>query len=110
MIHLHLNNWKWHSMSAAVCFSPDRTDAALVFAMQPDSYNDESIMDFLLDHYRHLDGDKVTLIWDGLPSHRSRAMQKFIKSQRSSATSTRARLPEWHGLPLITSYSCRSWA
>ena len=69
-------------MSAAVCFRPDGTEAALVFAMQPGSYNDQSIMEFLLELNRHLDGDKVTLIWDGLPSHRSRAMQAFIKSQR----------------------------
>ena len=41
-----------------------------------------SIMEFLIELHRHLDGDKVTLIWDGLPSHRSRAMQAFIKSQR----------------------------
>ena len=53
-----------------------------MFAMQPGSYNDHSIMEFLLELHRHLDGDKVTLIWDGLPSHRSRAMQPFIKSQR----------------------------
>jgi transposase len=39
-------------------------------------------MEFLLELHRHLDGDKVTLIWDGLPSHRSKAMQAFIKSQR----------------------------
>ena len=39
-------------------------------------------MDFLGELHRHLDGDKVTLIWDGLPSHRSRTMQRFIKQQR----------------------------
>jgi putative transposase len=39
-------------------------------------------MEFLLELHQHLDGDKVTLIWDGLPSHRSRAMRAFIKSQR----------------------------
>jgi len=39
-------------------------------------------MEFHLELHRHLDGDKVTLIWDGLPSHRSRAMHVFIKSQR----------------------------
>jgi putative transposase len=50
--------------------------------MQPGAYNDESIMEFLIELHRHLDGDKVTLIWDGLPSHRSRAMQAFIKKQR----------------------------
>lgn len=69
-------------MSAAVCFSPDRTDAALVFGMLPGAYNDASLTEFLTALHRHLDGDKVTLIWDGLPSHRSRAMQAFVREQR----------------------------
>jgi putative transposase len=69
-------------MSAAVCFRPDASAASLVFGMVPGSYNDESIMEFLIELHGHLDGDKVTLIWDGLPSHRSKAMQVFLKSQR----------------------------
>ena len=36
-------------MSAAVCFSPDGTDAALVFGMRSGSYNDEAIAEFLLE-------------------------------------------------------------
>ena len=68
-------------MSAAVCFRADGSEAALVFGMQPGSYNDHAIMEFLVELHRHLDGDKITLIWDGLPSHRSRAMQAFISSQ-----------------------------
>jgi len=78
----HRFNWKRLSMSAAVCFRPDASEAALVFGMQPGSYNDESIMEFLSELHRHLGGDKVTLIWDGLPSHRSRAMQAFLRKQR----------------------------
>jgi hypothetical protein len=69
-------------MSAAVCFRPDGSEATLVFGMQPGSYNDESIMEFLSELHRHLDGDRVTLIWDGLPSHRSKAMQTFLREQR----------------------------
>jgi len=69
-------------MSAALCFRPDSSETALVFAMQPGSYNDQSLKDFLIELHRHLGGDKVTLIWDGLASHRSRDMQSFIKSQR----------------------------
>jgi len=79
----HHFNWKRLSMSAAVCFRPDASEASLVFGIQSGSYNDESIMEFLTELHCHLGGDKVTLIWDGLPSHRSRAMQTFIKSQRS---------------------------
>jgi transposase len=69
-------------MSAAVCFRPNGSDAALVFGLRPGAYNDESLMEFLTELRRHLNGDKVTLIWDGLPSHRSRAMKSFILSQR----------------------------
>ena len=78
----HLNNWKRLSMSVAVCLRPDGSDACLVFSMQPGSYNDEALMEFLTELHHHLDGEKVTLIWDGLPSHRSRAMRQFISSQR----------------------------
>jgi transposase len=77
-----LNSWKRLSMSAAVCFSPDSSDATLIFGLRPGSYNDEASMEFLLELHRHLGGDKVTLIWDGLPSHRSKAMQRFIADQR----------------------------
>jgi transposase len=80
-------------MSAALCFRPDGSDASLVFGMKAGSYNEDSIMEFLTELHdsimefltelhRHLDGDKVTLVWDGLPSHRSRAMQAFIRNQR----------------------------
>jgi hypothetical protein len=32
--------------------------------------------------HRFLGGEKATLLWDGLPAHRSRAMQAFVASQR----------------------------
>jgi hypothetical protein len=51
-------NWRRPSMSAAVC-----SEASLVFAVQPGSYNEVSIMDFLLELHRRPDGDKVALIW-----------------------------------------------
>lgn len=79
----HRFNWKRLSMSAALCFRPDGTEASLVFGMQPGAYNDVSLIEFLTELHRHLDGDKVTLLWDGLPSHRSLAMQRFIKRQRT---------------------------
>jgi transposase len=78
----HHFNWKRLSMSAALCFRPDGSDASLVFGMKAGSYNDESLMEFLAELHRHLDGHKVTLIWDGLSSHRSLAMQAFLNQQR----------------------------
>lgn len=69
-------------MAAAVGYAPDRASTALVFQMRPGAYNDESLIEFLDDLHCHLDGAKVTLIWDGLPSHRSRRMHAWIAAQR----------------------------
>jgi transposase len=32
--------------------------------------------------HTHLAGQKVTLLWDGLPSHRSKKMKTYLASQR----------------------------
>lgn len=69
-------------MSAAIAYKPDKSQAALVFDMQPRAYNTESLIEFLEKFHRHFKGEKVTLIWDGLPSHRSKAMKVWIGKQR----------------------------
>jgi len=70
-------------MSAVVGYAPDGRDAWLVFQMRPGSYNEDTLIEFLSELHDHLDGAKVTIIWDGLPSHRSKAMKAFVASQRS---------------------------
>ena len=80
---MHRFNWKRLSMSAAVGYAPDGSDAWLFYAMRPGSYNDESLISFLEDLHEELDGRKLTLIWDGLPSHRSNVMNAWIARQRS---------------------------
>jgi transposase len=69
-------------MSAAVCFAPERNGASLIFGMRPGTYNTEAIIEFLDALHHHLGGDKVTLIWDGLPAHKSRAMRAYLREQR----------------------------
>jgi putative transposase len=71
------------SVSAALCYRWDWKEARLFFRMKADSYETESLIQFLDDLHRELDGDKVVLIWDGLPAHRSRAMKEYISRQRS---------------------------
>ena len=78
----HRFNWKRLSMAAAVGFAPDGSDAWLVFNMRPGAYNDVTIIEFFEDLHAHLGRDKLTLIWDGLPSHRSKVMKAWIASQR----------------------------
>ena len=51
--------------------------------MRPGAYNDTSLIEFLEDLHDHLGGDKLTLIWDGLPSHRSKVMRAWIAEQRN---------------------------
>lgn len=69
-------------MSAAVGFAPDGSDSWLVFNMRPGTYNQDSLIEFLQDLHEHLGNDKLTLIWDGLPSHRSKVMRAWIAQQR----------------------------
>jgi transposase len=69
-------------MSAALCFRPDRRDASMVFGLRPGSDNTESLIEFIADLHVHLGDQKVTLIWDGLSSHRSKAMRRFVACQR----------------------------
>ena len=78
----HPFNWKRVSVAAALAYSPDGARARLLFHLREGSYNDEALIEFLRRLRRHPLGDKVTLLWDGLPSHRSRAMSAFIASQR----------------------------
>jgi len=78
----HHFNWKRLSMSAVVGYAPDGSDAWLVFGTRAGSYNEESLIEFLTELHGLLGDDKVTIIWDGLPSHRSRAMQAYVKNQR----------------------------
>lgn len=70
-------------MSAALAYAPDRSQASLVFDMKAGAYNTESLIEFLEDFHRHFAGDKITLIWDGLSSHRSKDMKVWIAKQRS---------------------------
>jgi DDE superfamily endonuclease len=68
-------------LAGALAYEPDASDAHLFFALRPGAYNDETLIEFLSE----LNEDEqraVLLIWDGLPSHRSGRMSKWIASQR----------------------------
>jgi hypothetical protein len=80
----HKFNSKRMSMSAALCYRPDRSAAELVFATQSGAYNTETLINFLNQLHTLLGADaKITLLWDGLRSHRSRQMTQFIGGHRA---------------------------
>jgi hypothetical protein len=78
----HHFSWKRLSMAGALAYEPDATVAQLVFQMRPGAYNDESLIEFLTEMHALLEDRLVTLIWDGLPSHRSRRMKEWLSTQR----------------------------
>jgi transposase len=78
----HRFAWIRLSMSGALAYRPDASQAALVFQIKEGAYNTDSLIDFLLDLHEHFGANKLTVIWDRLPSHKSTAMKAWIATQR----------------------------
>ena len=77
----HRFAWKRLSLAGALAYEPYGSDAHLVFELRPGAYNDETLIEFLT-FLNEQEQRQVLLIWDGLPSHRSRRMSEWIASQR----------------------------
>ena len=69
-------------MAAGLCYGSDGGGCRLALHFQPGGYNIETLIGVLGELHRFLGGEKATLLWDGLPAHRSKAMQAFVVSQR----------------------------
>jgi transposase len=78
--------WKRLSIAGALVYEPDGSDAHLVFQLRPGAYNDETLIEFLTDLDQLEQHRSVVLLWDGLPSHRSRRMLNWVASQRDWLT------------------------
>jgi putative transposase len=70
------------SMAGALAYRPDRSQAVFVFQIKNGSYNTESLIQYLIELRKHLRGQPVTLIWDGLSAHRSAEMKAWLVTQR----------------------------
>jgi transposase len=55
----------------------------LGFHVQAGSYDPDRLIEVLGELRRFLGGEKATLLWDGLPADRSRAMRAWLNRQRS---------------------------
>ena len=71
----HRFNWKKASMVAALCYGVRGGGAQLAFHITAGNYDTDRLIGVLAELRRFLGGEKATLLWDGLPAHRSRAMQ-----------------------------------
>ena len=79
----HHFKWKRASMAAALCYGSLGGGAAVAFHHQHDAYNTQTLIGALGELRRFLGGQKATLLWDGLPAHRSQAMANWLGRQRS---------------------------
>jgi transposase len=79
----HHFKWTRCSMAAALCYGSRGGGAAVGFHHQPGAYNTDSLIGALGELRRALGGQKATLLWDGLPAHRSLAIAAWLRRQRS---------------------------
>jgi transposase len=79
----HHFKWQRASMAAALCYGSRGGGAALAFHHQVGAYNTGTLIQALEQLRRFLGGQKATLLWDGLPAHRSKLMWSWLRRQRS---------------------------
>jgi transposase len=79
----HRFKWKRASMAAGLCYGSRGGGAAVAFHHQLGAYNSQTLIGALEGLRRFLGGQKATLVWDGLPAHRSHAMRAWLRGQRS---------------------------
>ncbi|HEX5881355.1 MAG TPA: IS630 family transposase [Actinomycetota bacterium] len=80
---VHPFNWKKASMAAALCYGVRGGGAQFAFHVTAGNYDTDTLIEVLCELRRFLGGEKATLLWDGLPAHRSQAMRDWLATQRS---------------------------
>jgi transposase len=79
----HRFKWKRASMVAALCHGSRGGGASVAFHHQVGAYDTQTLIGALGELRGALGGQKATLLWDGLPAHRSLAMAAWLRCQRS---------------------------
>jgi hypothetical protein len=64
------------------CYGVRGGGAQLAFHITAGNYDTDRLIQVLGELRRFLGGEKATLLWDGLPSHRSNAMRAWLATQR----------------------------
>jgi transposase len=78
----HHFKWKRASMAAGLCYGSRGGGAAVAFHHQVGTYDTQTLISALEQLRRFLGGQKATLVWDGLPAHRSLAMAAWLRRQQ----------------------------
>ncbi len=61
----------------------------MLFSIVADSYTDEKLIYFLAEARKEFRHRRLIVVWDGLPSHRSRLMKQYLDTQRRWLTVVR---------------------
>jgi hypothetical protein len=96
-------------MAAALCYGVRGGGAQLCFHITAGNYDTDTLIQVLGELRRFLGGEKATLLWDGLPAHRSRAMRAWLHTQRSWLVVERlpAYAPELNGTVALSDHPVR---
>jgi transposase len=79
----HHAKWTRASMAAGLCYGSRGGGAQVAFHHQVGAYDTTTLIGALGELRRFLGGQKATLVWDGLPAHRSKVMGAWLRRQRS---------------------------
>jgi hypothetical protein len=74
--------WKKLSIASAIAYRWDGRLTRLYFRIIPGSFNDERLIQFVRQLRTSFRATNVILVWDGLPSHRSVKMKRYLEEQR----------------------------
>jgi|SRR5579862_2076255 len=77
----HKFNWeRVHAVGALAC-CPDGSQAQLLVYLQETAINAEAIIAYLSALHEHIPG-LIILLWDGLPSHRSKKVAAYLAANQ----------------------------
>ena len=85
----HPFNWQRLSVAVALAFRWDGRHPRLCFQTRRGTYRTDSLIRFLRHLRRHFRRQRVILLWDGLPGHKSAAMLAYLARQRHWLTAER---------------------
>jgi len=74
--------WERRSVIGVITCTPKGRKPKLFLRIFKGTISSKEIIRFFKELVRHLKGRKLILVWDRLPSHRSKEMKEFLKTQK----------------------------
>lgn len=94
-IVVHPFNWKKLSICSVIAYWWNGKRCRLFFRIVAGSYNDEKLISFLEQLRQQPGMARLILLWDGLPSHRSRRMAEYLHQHQHKDRLCVVRLPAY---------------